>query len=348
MSVNNPQARHSRRLSLVTTATLAIALALALAACGKDESATVATTAGVDAPAVTPDAGESARVNSMSADDLREGAREAYADNRLYAPAQDNAVEYYLALRDKVPDDPAVSSALIDLLPMTVIATEQSVNRDDFPEAQRLLALLEKADAEHPALPRLKASIEERQLAAVEKARQDALSAEQQAAQQLKMEQQRAAEQKQQQEQAARQLAAQQAAPATTAAPSAAEQRAAEQRAAQQAEADRVATQQRQAEQRAAAALAARSAAPTVADLRPLSTPAPKFPTEALRAGQSGEVQVEFTVDPDGSVSNVRVVQSNPPRVFDREAISAVRRWRFQPISAPLTTRRTIGFNPGQ
>lgn len=349
MTVKNPQARQSRRLSLVTTATLAMALALALAACGKDESATVAPTAGVEAPAVTPDAGESARVNSMSADDLREGAREAYADNRLYAPAQDNAVEYYLALRDKVPDDPAVSSALIDLLPMTVIATEQSVNRDDFPEAQRLLALLEKADAQHPALPRLKASITERQLAAVEKARQEVLSAEQQAAQQLKMEQQRAAEQKQQQEQAARQLAAQQAAtPAPPATPSAADQRAAGQRAAQQAEADRVAAQQRQAEQRAAAALAARSAAPTVADLRPLSTPAPKFPTEALRAGQSGEVQVEFTVDADGSVSNVRVVQSNPPRVFDREAISAVRRWRFQPISAPLTTRRTIGFNPGQ
>ncbi|MBA3487804.1 MAG: TonB family protein, partial [Lysobacter sp.] len=54
-----------------------------------------------------------------------------------------------------------------------------------------------------------------------------------------------------------------------------------------------------------------------------------------------------FTVDADGSVSNVRVVQSNPPRVFDREAINAVRRWRFQPITAPLTTRRTIEFNPG-
>ncbi len=163
MTVKNPQARQSRRLSLVTTATLAMALALALASCGKDESAPVAPTASVDAPAIAPDAVVSARVNAMSADELREGARKAYADNRLYAPAEDNAVEYYLALRDKVPGDPAVSSALIDLLPMTVIATEQSVNRDDFPEAQRLLALLEKAEAEHPALQRLKASIAERQ-----------------------------------------------------------------------------------------------------------------------------------------------------------------------------------------
>ncbi|MCA1714988.1 MAG: energy transducer TonB, partial [Gammaproteobacteria bacterium] len=81
--------------------------------------------------------------------------------------------------------------------------------------------------------------------------------------------------------------------------------------------------------------------------LRAISTPAPDFPREALRAGQSGEVQVEFTVGTDGSVTSARVVRSNPPRVFDRAALSAVNRWRFQPVSAPVTTRRTIGFNPG-
>ncbi|MDQ3289441.1 MAG: energy transducer TonB [Pseudomonadota bacterium] len=349
MTATNPQVRQSRRLS-ATSATLVVALSLALAACGKDEPAPDAPSATAAAPAVAPDAAVSAKVTAMSPDDLREGARQAYADNRLYAPAENNAVEYYLALRDKVPGDPAVASALTDLLPMTVIATEQSVNRDDFPEAQRLVALLEKADPQHPALSRLKSSIQERQLAAVEKARQEKLSADEQAAQKLKMEQQRIADQKQQQEQAARQLAAQPAPAAPAAVPKptpAADQRAAEQRAAEKAAAERLAAEKREAEQRAAAARAARSATPTVADLRPLSTPAPKFPTEALRSGQSGEVQVEFTVNPDGSVSDVRVVQSNPARVFDREAISAVRRWRFQPISAPLTTRRTIGFNPG-
>ena len=37
----------------------------------------------------------------------------------------------------------------------------------------------------------------------------------------------------------------------------------------------------------------------------------------------------------------------NPPRVFDREAVAAVKRWRFQPVASPVTTRRTIGFKPG-
>ena len=346
MIVVNPQARQSRRLSVVSTATLVLVLGLGLAACSKDEPAPGAATpdAGVAAPVVPPEAAVSARVTAMSADDLREAARVAYAENRLYAPAENNAVEYYLALRDKAPGDAAVSSALIDLLPMTVIATEQSVSRDDFVEAQRLVALLEKADPQHPALARLKTNIEARQLAAVERAKQEVLSAEQQAAQKLELEKKRLADQKAQQDQAARQLAAQPAAPAQPTA----EQRAAEQRAADQRAADQRAADQRAADQRAAAARAAQQAsAPTVADLRPLSTPSPKFPTEALRAGTSGEVQVEFTVGTDGSVSDVRVVKATPPRVFDREAVTAVRRWRFQPVPAPITTRRTIGFNPG-
>ncbi|TDK23057.1 TonB family protein, partial [Luteimonas aestuarii] len=61
----------------------------------------------------------------------------------------------------------------------------------------------------------------------------------------------------------------------------------------------------------------------------------------------SGEVQVEFTVGVDGSVTNARVVRANPPRVFDREAVAAVRRWRFEPVAAPVTTRRAIAFDPG-
>ncbi|WP_330969367.1 energy transducer TonB, partial [Lysobacter sp. A3-1-A15] len=89
------------------------------------------------------------------------------------------------------------------------------------------------------------------------------------------------------------------------------------------------------------------AATATAADLRPISTPAPSYPVAALRNGTSGEVQVEFTVGTDGSVTNARVVRSNPSRVFDREAVSAVRSWRFQPIPNPVTTRRTIGFNPG-
>ena len=81
--------------------------------------------------------------------------------------------------------------------------------------------------------------------------------------------------------------------------------------------------------------------------LRPLNMPAPRYPPDALRAGTAGEVLVEFTVGTDGTVTDARVLRANPARTFDREALNAVRRWRFEPVDAPVTTRRTVAFNPG-
>ncbi len=332
------------RAAVAARTVLLLALGLGIAACGKDEPAAPA--AGTDAtaeapaeaaPAVTPENAVSSKVSALGTDELREAARKAYAENRLYAPAEDNAVEYYLALREKAPGDAAVSSALTDLLPMTVIAIEQSVQREDFAEAQRLAALLEKADPQHPALARLKSSITTQQTASVKRAEQEKISAEEQAKRQEELERQRAADQQRQQEEAARQLAAQQQAAREQAAREEAERKAAEERAAAAATTPAP----------AASRPAPEPARATAADLRPISTPAPRFPAAAMRSRTSGEVQVEFTVGTDGSVTSARVVRSNPARVFDREAVAAVREWRFQPIANPVTTRRTIGFNPG-
>ncbi|MFT4257241.1 MAG: energy transducer TonB, partial [Pseudoxanthomonas sp.] len=88
-------------------------------------------------------------------------------------------------------------------------------------------------------------------------------------------------------------------------------------------------------------------AAPAASTLSLISAPPPRYPPEALRAGTAGEVLMEFTVNTDGSVSGARVVRATPVRVFDREAINAVRRWKFAPIATPTTTRRTINFRPG-
>lgn len=346
MTVVNPQDRRTRRLSVVSQLSIALAMACALAACQKEQAApesAAAPAATAAAPAVTAETAVSAKVTALTADQLREAARKAYAENRLYAPEGDNAVEYYLALRDKAPGDAAVSSALTDLLPMTVIAIEQSVNREDFTEAQRLSALLEKADAQHPALARLKTSIAQAQDLAGKRAAQQQLSVEDEAKRKVELEKKRLEDQKKQQEEAARQLAAQQAA-----SKQADDRAAAEKVAADKAAADKAAADQRAAEARAAAArqAAATPATADASDLRPLSMPPPRYPPEALRAGTSGEVQVEFTVGTDGSVTAARVVRSNPARIFDREAVNAVRKWRFQPVDSPVTTRRTIGFNP--
>ena len=319
---------------------LSLSLVVALAACSKDEKA------GTEAAAVTPAAAPvaaapapavSAQVQAMSADQLRAAASKALGENRIYAPGGDNAMEYYLALRDKLPSDASVTSALTDLMPYTLIATEQSIGREDFVEAQRLSALIEKADPKAPALPRLKQTIAGAQQAVAARVETEKTKAVTDAEAKV-LEEKRLAQQAEQQRVAAEALAAQQQQDAdrnAEAARTAAAQREADERTAREAAARTAA---------AAPAAAARAAAPT---LRVVSAPSPRYPPEALRAGTSGEVLVEITVGPDGSVTNARVVRATPPRVFDREALNAVRRWKFEPIDAATTTRRTLAFNPG-
>jgi len=319
----------------------------AFAACGKkDETGTAqpATTGPAATQAAAPPvAAVSAQVAAMSVDQLRAAASSAVREQRLYAPPGNNAMEYYLALRDKAPSDAAIASALTDLLPYALIATEQSISRDDFTEAQRLYALMEKADPKAPALPRLKQSIADGQASLAKRTADAATKTEEDAKRQADLQKQRLADQQKAQETAAKQLAAQQAADQQAAAQRAADERAAAQRAATQ----RSAPPTQAATQPAATPAQQPAAAAASTELRAISTPAPRYPPDAYRDGTQGEVQVEFTVGTDGSVSGARVVRSTPPRVFDREALSAVKRWRFQPVAAPVTTRRTIGFNPG-
>ena len=317
------------------------ALGVALAACNKEPAPDAAgTAASATAAAVAaPPPAVSEAVAAMSADQLRESASAALREQRLYAPAGNNAMEYYLALRDKAPSDPAVASALTDLMPYALIATEQSIQREDFVEAQRLYALMEKTDYQAPALPRLKKTIADAQTAVATRTQQEQLRTEEDARKKVELEKTRVAQQQAAQQQAAQQLAVQQA----------------KDEADRKAIADREAAAARETQQRAAAAPAQQAAAPaaparataSASGLRAVSTPAPRYPAEAARRQLSGEVQVEITVGTDGSVTSARVVDANPPRTFDREALAAVKRWKFEPLDAPVTTRRTINFKPG-
>jgi protein TonB len=311
-----------------------VLVSCAFAGCKKDQGAAAPDAAA--GAAATQQAAQPAvadKVNAMSADQLRDAAGQALRQQRLYAPGGDNAMEYYLALRDKQPNDPAVSSALTDLMPYALIATEQSIARDDFSEAQRLYALMEKTDAKAPALPRLKQSIADGQAAAAKKAEDQQLAAADEVKRQAELEKQRIADQQKAQKEAAEKFAQQQAA-----APPPAPAPAPVQRPAQQAAAPAPVQQ---------ASAPPPAAAPRVSnELRPINTPAPQYPRQAARLRRAGSVEVEFTVGTDGSVTSSRVVNASPPRIFDREALQAIDRWRFQPISSPVTSRRTFNFEP--
>ena len=76
--------------------------------------------------------------------------------------------------------------------------------------------------------------------------------------------------------------------------------------------------------------------APAIADRtlpQPLSSPAPRYPREALRMGAGGTVRVRVTVAADGSVDRLELAESSGNRYLDRAALETVRRWRFQPAT---------------
>jgi periplasmic protein TonB len=66
--------------------------------------------------------------------------------------------------------------------------------------------------------------------------------------------------------------------------------------------------------------------------LKQLHGAPPEYPSNALQRGVSGSVLISFTVDAKGAPRDVEVVQSTPAGVFDRAAVSAVKRWRYAPV----------------
>lgn len=63
----------------------------------------------------------------------------------------------------------------------------------------------------------------------------------------------------------------------------------------------------------------------------PLVRVEPRYPVEAARDGVSGWVRLSFTIDETGAVTDVVVLAAEPATMFNREAVRALRRWKYQP-----------------
>ena len=79
--------------------------------------------------------------------------------------------------------------------------------------------------------------------------------------------------------------------------------------------------------------------------LTPLFRVEPIYPREALqRHVDQGRVVARLDVDGKGSVTAVRIVESDPPRVFDREVTRALSQWKFEADGNPYIAEITIDF----
>jgi TonB family protein len=64
---------------------------------------------------------------------------------------------------------------------------------------------------------------------------------------------------------------------------------------------------------------------------RRVSSVPPAFPIDAALTRREGWVHLKFAIRPDGSVTDVEVVKSDPPGVFDEAAKTALNQWRYCP-----------------
>lgn len=74
----------------------------------------------------------------------------------------------------------------------------------------------------------------------------------------------------------------------------------------------------------------------------PLVRVEPLYPPQAARRGLEGWVQLQFTITTAGSVADVAVVKSSNP-VFERAAVEAVRKWKYEPQMQSGTAVATSG-----
>lgn len=292
-----------------------VGIALGMTACGD-----------AAAPAVSRE--EAAAIDVATGDEPAtpyERATRALSAGRMLSPAGDNAVEHYLAARAQVAEQPRAQAALAELQPYVLIAAEQAIARGDAPEALRLQGLIERIDARAPALPRLRTAVAAlvreqaaREVAVVQEAAQPLASA----------------------------PAALAPAPSTAASPP-------------PAAAPMTVATAPQADPASTPVVPAAAQEPP----RPISTPQPasrtaqgappprllqdaqpRYPLPALRARIEGQAEVAFTIQPDGSVRDVRLLSSTADGMFDASALAVAQRWRFEATGRAHASSRTVRF----
>ena len=294
---------------------LGIGAALCLAACGD-----AARPAEVEGSASPADGMAGAGVVAAATAPYARAER-ALAAGRILAPAGDNAIEHYLDARAQPSERVRARAALAELQPYVLIAAEQAIARGDGREAARLQALIARIDSGAPALPRLRAGL-------------DALVREQEA---------RDAD----------------GAAAAMPSPAAGASAAVVERIGATAATEPVISPAHAPEPPPAAAPATAtvqapppSALPTppasrgveARTPRLLQDAQPRYPLPALRARIEGEAQVAFTIQPDGSVRNARLLSSTPPGMFEASALAVAQRWRFEATGRAHDSRRTVHF----
>jgi protein TonB len=279
----------------------------------------------------------------------------AISENRIIAPIENNAMTALRGLIALDPDDRNAQTTLLELFPFAVQAIEGSLERGELNLAEAQIALLGQTGHSSNSLLLLSDKLREQRLAAVRsedvRSRADATAA---AAAATAPERPASVE------------------PAATPAPAVT-------RVAREDSPGNPTSSTPTAPLQAGAAatrpgpaegsntLAAPSARPPASSLAAAAPSAaavetapvqigfadPAYPPRARNRRIEGEVELAFIIDRNGEPRDIQVVRAEPPNTFDREALRAAQRWRFEPGTVngqPVEQRttRVLRFRLGE
>lgn len=322
-----------------------LVLAGALAACGGEEPApapsgtTPAAGAVPTAPAETAPAAPAA---PQTVAELLDAARNAMKEQRLVQPEGDNAIEYYLRVLEAEPDNRHAQLAILELMPLAQGVAEQMIETNRFDEATAALRLLKRAQPTSVVVTNLEQRIVQQRRAEDQRRQAE----EEQARLAERQERERAAAE------AATARAAAAAPPPAATPPRPAAQPAARPTPSAPAPATTTPAQPTQVASAAPAPSVASSTSPQNKDFQLVKRVNPTYPPQALRSRTEGWVELSFTITTDGNVEGVEVVNSEPRRIFDRDAIRALSQWKFsprieggKPVAAKARQRLSFSLN---
>jgi protein TonB len=66
-------------------------------------------------------------------------------------------------------------------------------------------------------------------------------------------------------------------------------------------------------------------------DIVPIVRVLPIYPLRAAERGVEGWVELEFTISATGTVKNPMILANHPSSIFDRAALKAIRKWKYNP-----------------
>ena len=82
------------------------------------------------------------------------------------------------------------------------------------------------------------------------------------------------------------------------------------------------------------------------ADPKVIKKVPPEFPREAVQASvNSGTVKAKLSIEADGKVSAVDIVEAQPRKVFDRAVKAALMDWRFEASGEKQTHEVKLVFS---